>query len=592
MKAIKNRNFRYFLLTLCLTTSLMIIKKSNILEVLNNSINPRILFESSKKNYVCEKAGDRLADKYKTDFSEENIKKERLSEAQQSIIDFARDSSYSNIKPYLKRCGVFIAFLVLAVIFLILWITYCSCCCCNCCLFGSAQASNSCACLWYIIAAVSYLIVIIVSIIVLSVLNSFFARINGVGCSVFYFLDHVSNGLAPSYTKHQNEWTGLNGILDRLEYTQLQKDTIEGQSSTLYDEITGKESTYSSSQCSDIYQNLKSNAQTTKELISESFDQLTTNEAIDDLKDVKNNFDDSDDDVEDNIYKAMHKHVNKWVKKICKAIFALTLIFGVIGLLLLTIHLFCDFCLIKILYIIAWNISMLLMLLSIIMAACFGIVGYLFKDAIQVGNYILSEDNLKSNDPLIFDASDDEYISKIVDVCANGDGNFSNVIDGGDVLNEKLAEWKEHQEEYIQIRDSIDCNDETKTTELKNYYTQLLDVINQSLNLTYNITELSCKFAKNDKNIILNEADEGGIKGIGLCVCSFLVGIFLILSAFAGIILVHKYKIKFSKWFNRRANNVVNESTASIGQDNMNTNMVPYPNNMMGYPNNMMNYQK
>ena len=116
MKAMKNRIFRYVLLTLCLTTSLMIIKKSNILEVLNNSINPRILFESSKKNYVCEKAGDRLADKYKTDFSEENIKKERLSEAQQSIIDFARDSSYSNIKPYLKRCGIFIAFLVLAVI--------------------------------------------------------------------------------------------------------------------------------------------------------------------------------------------------------------------------------------------------------------------------------------------------------------------------------------------------------------------------------------------------------------------------------------------------------------------------------------------
>ena len=235
---------------------------------------------------------------------------------------------------------------------------------------------------------------------------------------------------------------------------------------------------------------------------------------------------------------------------------------------------------------------MLLMLLSIIMAACFGIAGYLFKDVVQVGNYILSEENLKSNDPLIFDASDDEYISKIVDVCANGDGNFSNVIDGGDVLNEKLAEWKEHQEEYIQIKDSIDCNDETKTSELKNYYTQLLDVINQSLNLTYNITDLSCKFAKNDKNIILNEADEGGIKGIGLCVCSFLVGIFLILSALAGIILVHKYKIKFSNVLNRQANNVVNESTASIGQDNMNTNMMPYPNNMVGYPNNMMNYQK
>ena len=235
---------------------------------------------------------------------------------------------------------------------------------------------------------------------------------------------------------------------------------------------------------------------------------------------------------------------------------------------------------------------MLLMLLSIIMAACFGILGYLLKDTVQVGNYILSDKNLESSDPLVFDVSENDYISNIVNVCANGDGNFSNVIDGGDVLNEKLAEWKEHQEEYKEIRDNINCNDDTKTTELKNYYDRLLNVINQSLNLTYNITDISCKFAKNDKNIILNEADEGGIKSIGLCVCSFLVGIFLLLSAFAGIILVHKYKFKCSIGPRKHTNNEVNESTANIGQDNRNNNMMPYPNNMMGYPNNMMNYQK
>ena len=570
----------------------MIIKKSNILEVLNNSINPRILFESSKKNYVCDNAGERLTDKYKTDFEEENIKTETLSDAQQAIIDFARDSTYSNIKPYIKRCGIFIFFLVLAILFLILWITYCSCCCCNCCLFSSAQTSNGCACFWYILAAACYFIVILISIIILSVLNSFFARINGVGCSLFYFLDHISNGLAPSYTNHQSEWNGLEGIIERLEYTQSQKDNIQTQSSSLYREIASKESSYSSGQCSSVYQTLKSNAQTTNNLISESFDELTTEDAINELEDVKNNFDSTDDDVEDNYYDAMHKHTNKWAKRICKAIFALTLIFGIIGLLLLSIHIFCDFCLIKLLYIIAWNISMLLMLLSIIMAACFGILGYLLKDTVQVGNYILSDKNLESSDPLVFDVSEDDYISNIVNICANGDGNFSNVIDGGDVLNEKLAEWKEHQEEYKEIRDNINCNDDTKTTELKNYYNQLLDVINQSLNLTYNITDISCKFAKNDKNIILNEADEGGIKGIGLCVCSFLVGIFLLLSAFAGIILVHKYKFKCSIGPRKHTNNEVNESTANIGQDNRNNNMMPYPNNMMEYPNNMMNYQK
>ena len=94
----------------------------------------------------------------------------------------------------------------------------------------------------------------------------------------------------------------------------------------MYSEIAGKESTYSSGQCSIVYQTLKSNAQTTNSLISKSFDELTTQDAINELKDVKNNFDSTDDDVEDNYYDAMHKHTNKWAKRICKAIFALTLI--------------------------------------------------------------------------------------------------------------------------------------------------------------------------------------------------------------------------------------------------------------------------
>ena len=65
----------------------------------------------------------------------------------------------------------------------------------------------------------------------------------------------------------------------------------------------------------------------------------------------------------------------------------------------------------------------------------------------------------------------------------------------------------------------------------------------QSLNMSYNITNVSCSFAKNDKNILLNEVDTGGIKGLGLCACSFLVGIGLLISVLSGIILVHKYNI-------------------------------------------------
>ena len=145
---------RYFLIALCITTCLMLFKKSNILDSITNSNTLRNLIDQGKKNYLCDKAGSTLTDKYKTDFSEEDIKKESLSSAQKSIVDFARHSSYNNIKPYLKRVAIFIVFLVLAVLFIIFWISYCCCCCCNCCLFGDSNPNRFCSCLWLFIAII------------------------------------------------------------------------------------------------------------------------------------------------------------------------------------------------------------------------------------------------------------------------------------------------------------------------------------------------------------------------------------------------------------------------------------------------------
>ena len=566
MKAIRNKTFFYLFLALCLTCSLMLIKKTTIIEDLTQSILPRKLFESSKKNYICEKAGDRLTDKYKTDFQEETIKTEKLSDAQQAIIDFARESSYSNIKPYVKKCAIFIVFIVLDIIFIFLWITYCSCCCCGCGLFRASETSRLCAMIWYIISCVSYLLVIIVSIVILSLLNSFFARINGLGCSAFYFIDHVRYGLAPSYTNRQNEWTGIEGIIERLEYTDTQRKDIKDKSNSLSSEINGKSNQYSSV-CQNEYNSLKSNAQTVNDLIGQSFDELTTDEAISDLRDVQTNFDDADKDLVDNYYDAMHDHTNKLAKRINKAFFTLTLIFAIAGIVLLTLHIIFDFCLIKVLYIIVWNISMLLMFISILLAAIFGILGYILGDAVEVGNYILSTENLHNKDPLIFDPSDNNsYISNIVDVCANGDGNFTKVIEGGEALNEKLSEWNANKEEYEQAKENINCGNEAKTNELKGYYDELLAIVEQSLNMSYNITNVSCSFAKNDKNILLNEVDTGGIKGLGLCACSFLIGIGLLISVLSGIILVHKYNCKCSKGQIRAPNNQINESNVNIAQ--------------------------
>ena len=583
MKKSKNENITYFLLAICLTTSLMLIKKSSFLESLNNSLNLRSLIEASKKNYMCDKAGSRLTDKYKTDFNEESIKTEKLSKAQKSIVDFIRKSSYSNIKPYVKKCAIFIAILVIDIILIFIWISYCSCCCCSCCLFSSSTPSKCCSFVLYLIAAICLLAVIIISIIILGVLDSFFDRINGLGCSAFYFLDHARYGLAPSYTNRQGEWEGLDGLITKLENTKSQMNTIKTQSNQLNTDINNIGGNYNEV-CSNEYQTLLTSSNRVNSLITESFNSITTDDAINDLRDVTKTIDDADDDIGNDVYKVLHNHMNKYVIKIIMVVFILTLVFGALGLAFLSLYFFCKSNIFRILYVVVWNVSMLLMLLSILLGVLFGIIGYVFNDAVQVGQYIISSENLNSNDPIVFESSD-EYVSDIIDTCANGDGNITNVIEGGTVLNEKLNEWKQIQGNYQQIRDSITCQgNQTKANELKGYYDQLLGMINQSLNMTYNITNVTCSFAKNDKNIFLNEADTGGIKGMGLCVCSLLVGFLLGISILMGILLVHKYK-----WTNSEEhvnNNIGNETAANIDQrDNTSYVMNNQYNNMANNPN-------
>ena len=586
---------RYFLIALCLTTCLMLFKKANILD--SNTL--RNLIDQSKRKYLCEKAGSRLTDKYQTDFSEEDIKKESLSSAQKSIVDFARDTSYGNIKPYLKHIAIFFVFMVLAIIFIFFWISYCCCCCCSCFLFGDAKPNRFCSCLWLFIAIICNFLAFIFSIVVLALISPFFKRINGLGCSTTNFLDHVSNGLAPDYSRRAHEWDGLESLIYKVENIQTQSKAIS--SNPIFNEIENEKNNYQDV-CKEIYDQLNNDASTIKNLLYSSFNGLTTSDAINDLKSVNADIVDAEDDVVDNLYDSMHDHTNKYAKRLIKAIFSLTLIFSFLGLAILITFLFFKNTFLKIIYVFIWNISMLLMILAIIEAACFGIIGYLLKDAVQVANYILSSENLNSDDPLIFSNNNyydqygtkiegDNYISDLVEICANGDGNFTNVIKGGQELNYHLDDWKKNRDSFIEKRDNINCNDGDK---LKNYYNELIGFVDQSLNMTYNITNVTCRFARNDKNILLNEAKSGGKKGIALAALGFLVGILLGISVFAGIIFIHKF---YSTWKenNKEQINTVNESTTNINQENHNTttnpnnNTMPYPNNnTMPYPNNNM----
>ena len=237
-KKAKNESIKYFLIVLCITTTLMLVKKSNILETLTNSSSLRNLLDKSKRNYLCDKAGSRLMNKYKDDFKEEDPKVEKLSKSQQSIIDFARDKKYSNIKPFVKHVAIFFVFIILAIFLIFFWISYCCCSSCSCCLFSTSGPSKCCSGIQFFITGGCLFLVIIFSIVNLALITKFYQGINGAGCSIHYFLDHVIDGLAPDYSKRSGEWQGIDGLINKLNYTDKEMGNIKSDTKNLNTKIS------------------------------------------------------------------------------------------------------------------------------------------------------------------------------------------------------------------------------------------------------------------------------------------------------------------------------------------------------------------
>ena len=567
----KNESIKYFLIVLCITTTLMLVKKSNILETLTNSSSLRNLLDKSKRNYLCDKAGSRLMNKYKDDFKEEDPKVEKLSKSQQSIIDFARDKKYSNIKPFVKHVAIFFVFIILAIFLIFFWISYCCCSSCSCCLFSTSGPSKCCSGIQFFITGGCLFLVIIFSIVNLALITKFYQRINGAGCSIHYFLDHVVDGLAPDYSKRSGEWQGIDGLINKLNYTDKEMGKIQKDTENLGDKISDDPN---KDLCKKDYETLRNQIDDINKMISSSFSVITTNKTKSDMSDIKKDFADANDKVGDELYKIMHDHTNKYAKKISQAIFFIVLFGSCLGLAVLFLYFCCGLTVMRKIYVIFWNLFMLLAILAFLYSGVFGIIGYIFTDGAHVSQYILSQKNLNSSNPLVFKSTDKNVIN-LIETCANGDGNFSKVLNGYDDVNKNIESWKNNRNEYIEQQKKISCGNS------KEYYKELISITNRSLDLTYNLTNVTCRFVRNDKNILVNEIDDAGKYSIAMCVMSILIAIFLCISIVSGILLVHKYRLGDH---NESGIAVNNNSTTDIQNDNNATtqpNMFPNNNQMV-----------
>jgi hypothetical protein len=532
----------------------MFIIKTDIFQIFHKNDALRELYTELTREYSCEKAGSRLTEKYDGGFDEERgDPKESLNDAEQSLVDFIRDSSYSNIKPYLKRVGIYIAFLCLAVIFIIFWISYCSCCCCNCCLFSNIdRAPKTMQTILYIIGVASNLLVIIFSIIVLCLIGPFFSRLNGLFCSTLILLDHLNYGLSPQYPPYSNVWLGLGGVSQKFSESGYQIDSIDNKRlEELYTQ-TLKICNETGDTCICNATEIET-AFTYYNYMYYSFQILNLVKYGTHFLDSKKIIDESRIDTENDIYDFLHDYANSHIKRACLAIFIITLILGVLGIAFLSLYYFMKQEIYRTIYIIIWNISMLISILAIIVSAIYGVIGYVFIDSIQVINYTLSSDNILNDDPIIF-STKLQFLSDIIEECANGDGHLF------DIITEELVEMDEEmQDDFQQGMEEIyekSCNDTVRDTMI-NLYQAMYNNTGILITSTATIFNISCAFAKNDKNIILNEIESAGNRAVVISTFQFLIGVLLAISVLAGILLVHKYNYGINK---------LNETNVTISQ--------------------------
>jgi len=541
----KNSVKRYILFSIFITCSIILIKKANIFGKMKEEINLRDLDIIKTLDYSCDKAGSRLMDKYEEDFIEKETKyKGKLNAAQQSIIDFARDQSYKNIKPYFKRVGIYITFLCIAVIFIFLWISYLPCYLYKYFLFSQVEEPSKYPLIFYLISVIFNFLVIIFSIVVLCLTNPFYGRINGLFCSTLTMLDHFTNGLESHYPLHTAEWNGLNHVKDRFHEANDQFDAIKiNNINEAYDEAIEQCKKEESNCICDI-----SEVKELKEIFEIYYDFnyvffiLLPNHILDILG-AKSIIDETRIDAGDDIYNFLHNNGNRHIKNANIANFVLTLIIGVSGIVFLSLYYFLKKDIYRIIYIVIWNISMLFAIFVILFSVIFGVVGYICNDGIQIVNYIFSVENLKSDNPVLF-TQKNEFLSILIDECANQEGIFLYTL-GEDILSAQDSLDEEFQEEFDGLNKNT-CNNVTRDALIKYYqsvYVGLADIIN----IIGNLYKIKCRFAKNDKYIILNELHSAGKRAITLSTFQFLIGIFLAISVLGGICLVHKYKYKNNK---------------------------------------------
>lgn len=533
----------------------------------------RGLLGKSEVDEICDKARGGLLKNYKSGPYKGGSKNSEggkvvLNKYEQSLVDFIRDQKFEYIKDYFPHIGIYLFFLVLDVLLIFFWIGYCICCCCPCCCCSKSNDENDKSKfrkICYYICLGLYLIYIICSIIGLAMSGKMTQGINGVACSFFKFVFHFSDGTGKDYT-NLIPWSGTKGVSEILVNISNNSDDIRNidEINQNYELIKENYNSCENKNSDSFYEESFMKYDNYYNILKDAvrYDPTSyVNDGNNIIKDIDETLDDLKTGTLDDIYDVIKDYINKYCKLFFILFFVINLILGIVGALSLFVYVTIKCQCIRILYHFIWNIQMFCIMISIIFGVVFGVVGTVGKDSTNVVKYILSKENLESDDQILFDFDEDTV--DVINVCFNGDGKLANVLlldkekDNDNPLS-SIENFFIIDKELESFNNSINNHSFSYDNNCNNYLRNLKEGVNlqrQKEKIIFDIFNvesfkndsslfefLNCQYVRSDIEIIIHEfKNKVGGNLVSLSVVILLGCSAAAIEVFFGIIVINRF---------------------------------------------------
>ena len=533
---IKNKKFQILLFSLIFTIVIFAINKNSNLSINSleeQTFNFRSLLSNDKVDARCKKTQNDFLEKYKEEYNYLSPKNESLSKYQKVLKDMIENKNYSkNIKKYLPRIVMYFIFIIVDILLIIVWILFCGCCCCNKNKKSSSSVCGKCSFIIYLILSLLVILLCVLGYFLSPIFNK---SINGVVCSLYKLVFHFIEGTKDDYSL--SKWKGVNGLEELIYEFKHTSDKISNLPVQNGDNC---KSSNNVDYC-DIYNGI------VNEIKSESNDgfkdELEKSKV--EIDKISNTFRSIKDDTLDNIENIMEK-VDKYFKLSFIGLFSVILLFCFLGLLALIIYFTCNCECISCLYHIFWNIEMIIIIITLLVGICFGLIGVVSKDAILILQDAKSTEYLDQGKFLFLDI--DQQNKEKIDICFNGDGNLMNhVFDSEKKYISNIDEdYKNFEDNFAKLKEEEEFG---KKNDLVKDYQELEEILKKLKYLNDNLNSdnlekiFNCKFVGSDFNILIEEINDSLAKKLSLYSLVIIIAdLASVISIFFGITVINNYK--------------------------------------------------